>query len=106
MSHRLLEGRTAVVETLFAQICRATPEEARSLSMLFALSERAALALACNARTHLREHGRAIAGTCTRDSLVAEGGHAGSVLFDQIDGEGDTWGAIARPEKRRISLAS
>ena len=106
MSLRLPEGRTAAVDTLFAQICRATPQEARDLAMLFMAAERAALALACNARTHLRDHGRAIASTCSRESLVAEGGHAGAVLFDQIDGEGDTWGALARPEKRRISLAS
>lgn len=106
MSLRLSEGRTVAMDTLFAQICRATPEEARSLSMLFAVSERAALALACNARTHLRDHGRAIAGTCTRESLAAEGGQAGLVLFDQIDGGGDTWGAAPRTEKRRISLAA
>lgn len=104
MSPRQSDGRTAVAETLFAQICRATPEEARSLSMLFALPDRAALALACNARTHLRDHGRAIAGTCTRESLVAEGGQAGLVLFDQVNAGGDTWGATVRGEKRRISL--
>lgn len=105
MSHRLSEGRTAAVETLFAQICRASPEEARTLSMLFGVSERAALALACNARTHLRDHGRAIASTCTRESLQAEGGQAGLVLFTQIGSEGDTWGAPSRLDKRRISLA-
>jgi hypothetical protein len=105
MSHRLPEGRTAAVETLFAQICRATPEEARSLSMLFGASERAAMALACNARTHLRDHGRAIATTCSRESLVAEGGQAGLVLFNQLGSGGDTWGAAPRAEKRRISLA-
>ena len=105
MSHRLSEGRTAAVETLFAQICRATPEEACGLSMLFGASERAALALACNARTHLRDHGRAIASTCTRESLIAEGGQAGLVLFDQIGSGADTWGAAIRTEKRRISLA-
>ena len=104
MTHRLPEGRTAAVDTLFAQICRATPEEARSLAMLFDASERAALALACNARTHLRDHGRAIASTCTRESLQAEGGQAGLVLFDQLGSGGDTWGAAPRTEKRRISL--
>ena len=104
MSPRLLEGRTAARETLIAQICRATPEEARSLSMLLPVSERAALALACNARTHLRDHGRAIASTCTQESLVAEGGQAGLVLFGQISGGGDTWGITTRTEKRRISL--
>ena len=104
MTHRLPEGRTAAVDTLFAQICRATPEEARTLSMLLPVAERAALALACNARTHLRDHARAIASTCTRESLVAEGGHAGLVLFGQIGSGGDMWGITSRSEKRRISL--
>ena len=103
MSPRLSDGRTAATETLFTQICRATPDEARSLAMLLPVPERAALALACNARTHLRDHGRAIAGTCTRESLVAEGGQAGLVLFGQIGGGGETWGVTAR-EKRHISL--
>jgi hypothetical protein len=104
MSPRLSDGRTAAAETLFAQICRATPEEACSLSMLLPVSQRAALALACNARTHLRDHGRVIASTCTQESLVAEGGQAGLVLFGQISSGADTWGATARTEKRRISL--
>ncbi len=73
---------------LFSQICRARPEEARNLSMLLVASERAALALACNARTHLRDHARAIAGACSRESLFAEGGQAGLVLFEQVG----SWG--------------
>ena len=73
--------------------------------MLLVASERAALALACNARTHLRDHGLAIAAACSRESLFAQGGQAGLVLFDQIGSGGDTWGAITRPEKARVSLA-
>ena len=105
MSLRPPAAHTATAETLFSQICRATPEKARDLSMLFGISERAALALAWNARTHLRDHGRAIADACSRESLLAEGGQAGLVLFDQVDRGDDTWGAIMRPEKARVSLA-
>ena len=105
MRHDPAADRTMTAETLFAQICRATPGEARDLSMLLTASERAKLALFCNARTHLREHGRAIAAVCSRESLAMEGGQAGLVLFGQIDAGVDTWGAAGHPTKRRVSLA-
>ncbi len=92
MPHHLPD-RAAIIDALFAQICRATPQEARDLSMLLTLPERAAVALACNARTHLRAQGRAIAGACTLASLVNEGGQVGLSLFNQIDAGAETWGA-------------
>ncbi len=101
----IAKDRAPVFETLFGQICRATPQEARDVSLLLTASERAALALFCNARAHLREHGRAIASACSRESLLMEGGQAGLVLFAQIDAGAETWGTAGRPEKRRVSLA-
>jgi hypothetical protein len=97
--------RAQVQEALFAQVCRSTPEEARTISLLLGVSERAALALFCNARAHLREHGRAIASACTKESLSMEGGLAGLVLFGQIEAGAETWGTATRPEKRSVSLA-
>ena len=105
MSHHLPGERAATVDTLFAQICRATPQEARELSMLLTLPERAAVALACNARTHLRAQGRSIAGVCTLASLVKEGGQVGLSLFNQVDAGAETWGAGPASGKRRVSLA-
>ena len=105
MSNHSPADRLATADTLFAQICRATPEEARSLSMLLTMPERAALALSCNARTHLRAQGRAIAGACSLASLVKEGGQAGLSLFNQVEAGADVWGATGGSVKRRVSLA-
>ena len=105
MHHEPAGDRAAVSGALFAQICRANPVEARDLSKLLTASERVALALICNARSHLREHGRAIAGACSRESLLLEGGQAGLALFNQIDAGEDTWGAVPRAPKRPVSLA-
>ncbi len=105
MSHHLPGERAVTVDTLFAQICRATPQEARELSMLLTLPERAAVALACNARTHLRAQGRAIAGVCTLASLAREGGQAGLSLFNQAEAGAETWGAVVREGRRPVSLA-
>lgn len=105
MPSHLPVDRVAAADALLAQICRATPREARDLSMLLTLPERAALALSCNARTHLRAQGRAIAGACSAASLVKEGGQAGLSLFDQAEAAADTWGAVVREGRRPVSLA-
>lgn len=97
--------RTAAVETLFAQICRATPDEARDLAMLLTAPERADLALVCYGRTHTREQGRAIASACTRAALFKAGGEAGLALFDHAADEPDAWGSAARFARKRVSLA-
>lgn len=97
--------RAMTADALFGQICRATPQEARALSMLLTMPERAALALACNARTHLRAQGRAIAGACSAASLAKEGGQAGISLFEQAEAAADTFGAVVREGRRPVSLA-
>ncbi len=105
MPHHPPTPRVTTTEALFAQICRATPKEARDLSMLLTMVERAALALSCNTRTHLRAQGRAIASACSLASLVEEGGQAGLSLFDQAEAAADTWGAPVREGRRPVSLA-
>ncbi len=105
MSYRPPPDRASTAETLFAQICRATPQEALDLSMLLTMPERAALALSCNARTHLRAKGRAIASACSLSSLVKEGGQAGLSLFNQVEAGADTWGTSGGSNKRHVSLA-
>ncbi len=94
-----------VSNDLFAKICRAAPKEARDLAMGLPSPSRARLALFCNARAHLREVGREIAGTCSQASLVLEGGQAGLVLFDQVKAGPETWGVPPRHNTRRVSLA-
>ena len=106
MSYRPPVDRVATTDTLFAQICRTTPKEALDLSMLLTMPERAALALSCNARAHMRAQGRAIASACSLASLVKEGGQPGLSLFNQVEAGADTWGTtIAASGKRRVSLA-
>ncbi len=82
--------RTVITKTLFAQICRATPQEARDLSMLLTMPERATLALSCNARAHTGAQGRAIASACSLTSLVKEDGQTGLSLFSQVEAGVDT----------------
>lgn len=105
MPHLPSTANIASADALFAQICRATPHEARGLSMLLTAQERASVALACNARTHLRAQGRAIAGACSLASLVKEGGQVGLALFNQAEAAADTWGAAVREGRRAVSLA-
>lgn len=93
-SNSITDERIPVSEALFAQICRASPNEARTLSLLLLPSERAQLALFCNARSHLRDRGRAIAEVCTEESLTLEGGYAGLVLFGQTKSGPETWGVL------------
>ena len=100
-----IPDRAAIIETMFAQICKSSPEEARKLSLLLTGPERADMALFCYARTHLREQGRAIAAACDPANLLNAGGAAGVALLQQAGAAGDTWGAVARPERRRVSLA-
>ena len=93
-----------IPEQFFGRICRASPSEARELSMSLPSTERAQLALFCNARVHLRYHGRAIADACTKESLMQEGGHAGAMLHAQMKAGPETWGVAPRSGSRRVTL--
>ena len=73
--------------------------------MSLTMSELANLALSCNGRAHLRAQGRAIAGACTSESSVEEGGRAGLVLFNQIEAGSETWGMTPPEERHRASFA-
>ena len=80
-----------VPEEMFRQICRASPDEARHLSMSLTMSARAQLAVFCYARTHLRDRGRAIAAACTEVALQLEAGIAGNILFGQATAGPEIW---------------
>jgi hypothetical protein len=94
-----------VPDAIFARVCRSNPTQARELAVLLGPSQRAQLALFCNARSHLRDVGRAIASMCSEDSLIREGGHAGRVLFSQVKAGPETWGMPAKTGPRQITLA-
>lgn len=94
-----------ISEALIAKLCRATPIEALALSLELSALERAKLAVFCNARTHLRSQGRAIASACTEASLLQEAGQAGFVLLQQTRVGPDTWGSTSRASAREISLS-
>ena len=98
-------NRAAAIEVLFAQICRATPQEARDLSMMLNASERAEMALFCYGKSHAREQGRAIASACTPESLIRAGGAAGQALALRVEVGEAAGEAIPRPERKRVSLA-
>ena len=105
MPHYQPIERAFAIDALFARIYRATPQKARDLSMLLTMPERATVALSCNARTHLRPQGRAIASACSLASLVKEGGQASLSLFKHPEAAADTWGAVIREGRRPVSLA-
>ena len=101
----VINEQPPIPEQLFGRICRASPEEARELSLSLSAADRAQLALFCNARVHLRYHGRAIADACTRESLMQEGGHAGAMLHAQMKAGPETWGVAPRTGSRRVTLS-
>ena len=86
----------ALPTALFAALCSARATDALALVADLPETERARLALFCNARNHLRGVGRAIAHTCSRGALTLEGGTAGQFLFEQAGQH--------RPSRKRISL--
>ena len=86
----------ALPTALFAALCSAKATDALALVADLPETERARLALFCNARSHLRSVGQAIAHTCSRGALTLEGGTAGQFLFEQAGQH--------RPSRKRISL--
>lgn len=95
----------SITDALLAKVCRATPDEAHNLSLSLSMADRAKLAIFCNAKSHLRSHGRAIASACTEASLVEVGGLAGEELLRQAALRPDTWGEGQVTLKKQVSLA-
>lgn len=91
---------TALSDTFLGTIYRASSDEARRLSLTLTEVDRAKLAIFCNGKAHLREHGRAIATACTPESLVQIGGVAGRILLDQAGAAPDKYRAATHTEKR------
>lgn len=93
-----------ISDEFLAKLYRSTPAEARTLALTLFAPDRARLAIFCNAKAHLRAHGRAIASVCTEASLLDVGGLAGTMLLRQINLEPDSWGGTARMDDRKVSL--
>jgi hypothetical protein len=95
-----------VSDAFFGQICRETPEGARDLAFDLPGMQRARLALFCNARSHSRENGRAIASTCDSATLIRVGALAGRILSEQVTAGPALWSVKGSPSHKRISLAT
>ena len=105
--HSLSEERVPVADDLFSVICRASPAEAARIAATLPEEDRVRLALFCNARSHLRAAGRAIASLCRVETLTLEGGISGLVLHQQAALGPDTWGSSSsdtRQMSRRKQL--
>jgi hypothetical protein len=93
-------------EEAFCAIWRGTPVNARHLASCLTEEKQALLALFCNSRSHLREHGREIAKGCDRGILVQIGGAAGQLLAEQINAGPENWGLPPNRMPGRVSLAA
>jgi hypothetical protein len=67
---------------LLGKLYRASEHELESLITMVPVHTRAALALYCHRRSHLRSIGLAIAAGCNKDDLMDLGAYAGGVLFE------------------------
>lgn len=92
-----------ITEALIARIIRSKPEEVAALVAGLPETARAQVAIFCNARAHLRVHGRAIAATCSLAGLSWAGGPAAVAMLD--DATQDESDVPAMSRKRQISLA-
>ena len=101
----LNEAKCPVPLELLALLLRS--EAARVVETVQALPEaqRAALALYCFGRCHMRGLGLAIGRHCTERALEAAGGSAGLVLFRQTTSTEPFDPGVAQPQKRKVSLA-
>jgi hypothetical protein len=67
---------------------------------------RAALALYCYRRGHLKEIGLAVAATCDERDLVTSGGSAGAALFARSRENSSVMPLASRGTRQKITLAS
>jgi hypothetical protein len=82
-SESTLDDSSPVTDELIGRLYHSSRHGVHALVSGLSEGQRATLAAFCYGRAHLREIGLAIAATCDLDALVAEGGRAGSVLFEQ-----------------------
>jgi hypothetical protein len=101
----LNEAKCPVPLELLALLLRS--DEDRTVETVLALPEaqRAALALYCFGRCHMRALGLLIGRHCGERALEAAGGSAGLVLFSQAQNPEPFDAGLASPQKRKVSLA-
>ena len=82
-------------------------DEARVAEIVQQLTggQRAALAVYCFARAHMRTLGLLIARNCTERTLVAVGGTMGQTLFDQADNSESFDAGPVEYRKHKVTLA-
>ena len=108
-SARLNEAPCPVTDPLFGQLLRAAPPEAVEIAKALPEPQRARLAAFCYNKRHLHVLGLMIASPCDRDALIAAGGSAGHVIFQQSRDPDKTLAAESQPSGSRppkpVSLA-
>ncbi|KAB0682979.1 hypothetical protein [Aureimonas leprariae] len=99
------EARSPVPLEILALLLRS--DEAKVAETVLALPEaqRAALALYCFGRCHMRSLGLEVGRHCSERSLESVGGSAGLILSRQAQSAEPFDVGSSQPQKRRISLA-
>ena len=103
--YRLNEPTSPIPLDLLSLLMRA--DEARMSEIVQQLpdAQRAALAVFCFARAHMRSLGLRIAAECSERALVSAGGAMGQAMRDGIN-NGEAFDAgPAQPARRKVTLA-
>ncbi|HVL70460.1 MAG TPA: hypothetical protein VM434_01085, partial [Beijerinckiaceae bacterium] len=88
-----------VPEDTIGRLYRAAPPDAVAVASDLPERQRAELAFFCYGRRHLHALGLLIAGTCSRETLFALGGHAGAVMHEQALAAGRSARVRAAPRR-------
>lgn len=90
---------------LLSLLLRAPDERVAEIAREMPALQRAALAVHCIARTHLRRVALVVAGECSEHTLWEAAGSAGVALFEQSRDQGAFDREPGVPSRRRVSLA-
>lgn len=103
--YRPNEPTSPVPLELLALLMRSDKTRVAEIVQQLSGGQRAALAIYCFARAHMRSLGLQIARSCTERTLVAVGGTMGQTLFDQI-GNSETFDVgPSQYRTRKVTLA-
>jgi hypothetical protein len=93
--HLLQDDDICISEELIARLHRATENTVLELVTAFQANQRASLAMHCYRKSHLRETGLMIAGTCDLTTLVHVCGPLrGQAIFAQARARADKQGLV------------
>jgi hypothetical protein len=99
------EPESPVSLELLALLLRSPEERVAETVRDLPDQQRAALAIHCVARTHMRQLAMLIAAECTEQALWQAGGRVGEVLFEQCQDRAAFDREPGPQSKRKVSLA-